>query len=124
MVNYISSNNNRFYAAIEAAFGQVPAIDATNRLPAVELSAHQRLQQSLRRDKTGTRTFLGSSPLSRRATAFSLSTYLTSWETVNGPGYGPLLQSACGGVPSLCTQLSVASMTDSLHLVTTTPHGL
>ena len=124
MANYISSNDNRFYAVVEAAFGQVPAIDATNRLPAVELAAHQQLQQSLRRDKTGTRTFLGSSPLSRRATAFSLSTYLTSWDAVSAPGYGPLLQSASGGVPSLCSQLAVAAMTDPLHLVTTTLHGL
>ena len=124
MANYISSNNNRFYAVVESAFGQVPAITATNRLPAVELVAHQQLQQSLRRDKTGTRTFLGSSPLSRRATAFSVSTYLTSWDASTAPGYGPLLQSATGGVPSLCTQLTVASMTDPLHLGTAAPHGL
>jgi hypothetical protein len=124
MANYISSNNNRFYAVVESAFGQVPAIAATNRLPAVELAAHQQLQQSLRRDKTGTRTYLGSSPLSRRATAFSVTTYLTSWDALDTPGYSPLLQSATGGVPSLCTQLTVASMTDPLHLGTSTAHGL
>ncbi len=124
MNNYISSNDNRFYAMVEDSFAQVPAIDAKNRLPAVELSAHQQLQQSVRRDKTGTRTFLGSSPFLRRATAFSVTTYLTSWDAVNAPGYGPLLQSACGGVPSLCNQVIVASMPDSLHLVTATPHGL
>jgi hypothetical protein len=124
VANYISSNNNRFYAGLEASFGQAPVIDATRRLPAVDLQAHQQLRQSFRRDKTGTRTSLGSSPLSRRATAFSLSTYLTSWDAVNPPGYDPLLQSACGGAPTLCGQLVIASMIDSLHLVTTTPHGL
>ena len=124
MANYISSNNNRFYAALETSFGQVPGVLSTQRLPAVELQAHQQLQQSLRRDKTGTRTFLGSSPLSRRATAFSLTTYLTTWNASSSPGYGPLLQSACGGVPSLATQLIVSSMPDPLHLVTATPHGL
>jgi hypothetical protein len=124
MATYISSNNNRFYSAVESTFAQVPAIAPPNRLPAVELAAHQQLQQSLRRDKTGTRTFLGNSPLARRATAFSLSTYLTSWDAVNAPGYGPLLQSACGGVPSLCGQLRVSSMPDPLHLTTYTPHGL
>jgi hypothetical protein len=124
VANYISSNNNRFYAAVETSFGQVPEIAATNRLPAVELQAHQQLQQSLRRDKTGTRTFLGSSPLTRRATAFSLTTYLSSWNPANAPGYGPLLQSACGGAPVIFAQIVVASMIDSLHLVTATPHGL
>jgi len=124
VANYISSNNNRFYAALESSFGQVPAIDATDRFPAVELHAHQQLKQSQRRDKTGTRTYLGASPLSRRATAFGLTTYLTSWDAVNSPGYGPLLQSACGGVPSLCNPIAVASMEDALHLVTAVPHGL
>jgi hypothetical protein len=124
MANYISSNDNRFYAVVESAFAQTPAITAANRLPAVELAAHQQLRQTLRRDKTGTRTFMGTSPLSRRATAFSLSTYLTSWNTANTPGYGPLLQSACGGVPSLCSGLTVESMPDPLHLVTSTPHAL
>lgn len=124
MANYISSNNNRFYAAVENIFSQVPAIDVTNRLPAVGLHAHQQLHQSVRRDKTGTRTYLGSSPLSRRATAFSVTTYLSSWDAANAPGYGPLLQSTCGGTPLLCNQLSVAKMPDSLHLVTVLPHGL
>ncbi len=124
MANYISTNNNRFYAAVEATFGQTPAITAANRMPAVELSAHQQLQQSLRRDKTGTRTYLGSSPLMRRATAFSVSTYLSSGFGGGVPGYGPLLQSACGGVPSLASGLTVAAMPDALHLVTTTAHGL
>jgi hypothetical protein len=124
MATYISSNNNRFYSALESAYAQVPAITAANRLPTVELAAHQQLQQSQRRDKTGTRTFLGNSPLARRATAFSLSTYLTSWDPAVTPGYGPLLQSATGGVPSLSSQLTVSSMLDSLHLVTSLPHGL
>lgn len=124
MANYISSNDNRFYAAIEAMFAQVPAITSANRFSAVELNAHQQLQQSLRRDKTGTRTYVGSSPLARRATAFTVATYLSSWSAGSTPGYGPLLQSATGGVPSLCGAMTVSGMTDSLHLVTAAPHGL
>ena len=124
MASYISSNNNRFYAKSETVFGQIPDIDGSNRFPAVELSAHQQLVRSQRRDKTGTRTFLGSSPLSRRATAFSVSTYLTSWNGVNAPGYEPLLQSACGGLVALSSRLIIAAVPDSLHLVTTSPHGL
>jgi hypothetical protein len=53
-----------------------------------------------------------------------LTTYLTAWDTNNAPGYGPLLQSACGGIPSLCSQLVVANLTNSLELATTSPHGL
>ena len=53
---YISSNNNRFYSAIEAAYGQVPEIGAQNRFPAVKLKAAQKLDAGQRRDKTGSRT--------------------------------------------------------------------
>jgi hypothetical protein len=124
LANYISSNDNRFYAALENSFGQVPSVVATDRLAAVELQAHQQLQQFMRRDKTGSRTFWGSSPLARRATAFSISTYLAAWDGVDSPGYGPLLQAVCGGAPIQINQLTVANMPDSLHLATQTPHGL
>lgn len=124
MANYISSNNNRFYVAVEDNFGHAQAIDGTNRLPAVALHAHQQLSQTVRRDKTGTRSFWGSSPLSRRATAFSVSTYLASWNGADWPGYGPLLQSVCGSKAALFAQTAVVQMTDPIHLVTATPHGL
>lgn len=124
MAKYISTNDNRYYAVLESSFGQVPPIAATNRLPAVELQAHQQLQQFARRDKTGTRTFWGSSPLGRRTTAFSISTYLAAWDGVNAPGYGPLLEAACGGAPIQTNQLVIANMSDPLHLVTASPHGL
>ena len=38
MSSYISSNANRFYTAIESAYGQVGAIEAKNRIPAVKLT--------------------------------------------------------------------------------------
>ena len=124
MANYIQTNDNRFYAALESSFGQVPPIVSAHRLPGVELQAHQQLQPLIRRDKTGTRTFWGSSPLARRTTAFSISTYLAAWDGVNAPGYGPLLQAACGGAPLQINQLAVANVPDPLHLVTGSPHGL
>ena len=38
MASYISSNANRFYTALESAYGQVPAITGANRIPAVKLT--------------------------------------------------------------------------------------
>ena len=37
MASYISSNANRFYAALESAYGQVAAITAASRIPALKL---------------------------------------------------------------------------------------
>ena len=54
---YISSNQNRFYCAAEGAYGQVPAITANQRIPAVKLAARQQLAVTTRKDKTGSRTF-------------------------------------------------------------------
>ena len=59
MSSYILSNANRFYVALEPAYGQAGPVTAANRYPAVELNAQQVLQPSKRRDKTGSRTFLG-----------------------------------------------------------------
>ena len=56
---YISSNNNRFYVALESTYGQVPAITGQNRIPRVKLAAKQVPEQTSRRDKTGSRTFVG-----------------------------------------------------------------
>jgi hypothetical protein len=122
--NYISSNANRFYTVIETAFGTAAAIDATNRMPAVQLQAHQATQISRRQDKTGTRTYLGEPANPRRNTAFEVKTYLSSWEGFGMPGYGPLFQSALGGLPRVCNQLTVESVPGAMQLQTTVPHQL
>ncbi len=44
MASYISSNANRFYTALENSFGQVGAITAANRIPAVKLTIAQQLE--------------------------------------------------------------------------------
>ena len=97
MGTYISSNANRFYAALESSYGQAALATASNRFPAVRLSAKQVVEQARRRDKTGSRTFLGVPPNARRLTAFEVQTYLTSWSGVGLPAYGPLFQAALGG---------------------------
>ena len=124
MGSYISSNANRFYAGIEASYGQAPGVSAANRFPAVRLEAQQILQRGKRLDKTGTRTFLGTSPYSRRQTAFEVRTYLTSWSGTGDPGYGPLVRAGLGGAPLLSTGLTVAAMQSSKQIQTTGPHGL
>ncbi|MEI9972411.1 MAG: hypothetical protein WDO73_10370 [Ignavibacteriota bacterium] len=44
MASYISSNANRFYTALESAYGQTPAITAANRIPALKLTVRQQLE--------------------------------------------------------------------------------
>ena len=40
MSTYISSSANRFYTALESAYGSVGSITAANRIPAVKLGIH------------------------------------------------------------------------------------
>src|SRR5882757_10399608 len=99
MGTYITSNANRFYAAVETGYGVPASVTAANRFPAVRLKAHQALHPGKRLDKTGTRTYLGTSKDSRRQTAFETRTYLTSWSGTGQPSYGPLVQAAMGSAP-------------------------
>lgn len=124
MASYISSNQNRFYAALESTYGQAATITPANRYPAVRLQAQQVLEPGRRRDKTGSRTFLGYSGNSRRKSAFATQTYLTSWDGADQPGYGPLVQAAMGATPQLSGGLVVASAQSGSDIVTTVPHGL
>ena len=80
MASYISSNANRFYAALESAYGKVGPITAANRIPAVKLGIRQQVDAGTRRDKTGSRTFAGLPAGVKRKTDFELQTYLTNWD--------------------------------------------
>lgn len=124
MADYISSNANRFYVAAETSYGNAMAITSANRFPAVRLQAQQLLQHGKRLDKTGTRTFLGTSKDARRQTAFEARTYLTSWNGTGEPSYGPLFQAGLGAPAQLNSGLIVASVQNSNELTTTVPHGL
>jgi hypothetical protein len=124
MSSYILSNANRFYVALEAAYGQAAPVMAGNRYPAVQLTAQQVLEPSKRRDKTGSRTFLGTPATARRGTAFETHTYLTSWSGIGTPSYGPLFQSALGATPVVSSGLTVRQVSNQNQFQTTTPHGL
>jgi len=125
MAVYISSNANRFYCASETTYGQVSAITAANRIPAVKLSATQQLVVTSRKDKTGSRTFVGLPPGGRRKTTFVLNTYLTTWGGgSNPPSYGPFFQAALGGAPLMFAGGTAAANSSPSTLIFTTPHGL
>lgn len=125
MASYISSNANRFYTGAEAAYGQVPAITAQNRFPAVKLTARNELEKAERRDKTGSRTFAGMPAGMRRKTSFDLTTYMTAWNGQgSGPSYGPLFQASLGGSPAIFGGGVAAAGTSATTLVFAAPHGL
>jgi hypothetical protein len=124
MATYISSNANRFYTALESAYGEVGAIAAANRIPAVKLMVQQQSATGARQDKTGSRTFTGQPAGGRRKTTFELRTYLTSWAKEGTPAYGPLFEAALGGAPAGFAGGSVASCTAQGRLTFAAAHGL
>ena len=125
MASYISSKANRFYTALEAAYGRVGSIHSGDRIPALKLTVQQQLEVSQRKDKTGSRTFPGVPVGGRRRTNFELQTYLTSWnKPAASPGYGPLFQAALGGSPLSFAGGTATSCTPAGRLSFGAPHGL
>lgn len=125
MASYSSSNTNRFYTALESAYGQVPTITAANRIPAMKLTVHQQLEVTDRRDKTGSRTFAGLPVGGRRQTSFELRTLLTNWQQgTSNPSYGPLFQAALGCAPTYFSGGTAATTTGNARLAFAAPHGL
>ena len=123
-MSYVLSNANRWYCAIESSYGKVPSITADNRIPALKMSARQQFEKSVRRDKTGGRTYAGTPPGGRRRTEFSLATYLTAWTNRQAlPAYGPLFYAAMGATPMIAAGATVASNSGT-HLAYSAPHGL
>ena len=125
MASYISSNANRFYTALESAYGQVASITAANRIPAVKLTIRQQLEVTDRKDKTGSRTFTGLPAGGRRQTSFELRTFLTNWQQgASSPSYGPLFQAALGAAPAHFAGGTAASTTGNGRLAFAAAHGL
>jgi len=123
-MSYISSNANRFYSALESAYGSLATVSASNRIPAGKLTVRQKLAVTERKDKTGSRTFTGLPVGGQKQTSFELKTYLTNWVSANGnPSYGPLFQAALGAAPASTTPGVVSSVAGTT-LVFAAPHGL
>jgi hypothetical protein len=124
-MSYISSNANRFYTAVESAYGTVPAITAADRIPAVKLATKQQLEMPDRKDKTGSRTFTGVPAGGRRRTAFDLHTYMTSWtDPAVNPSHGPLFQACLGGAPVRFAGGTAGSGSTGSTLAFAAAHGL
>lgn len=122
---YISSNNERVYVALEANYGMVPAISSANRIPLLKLTAKQVAAQTTRKDKTGTRTFVGLPNTIRMNTNFGLNTLMTEWtDQTTAPAYGPLFQAAMGGTPIFFNGGTVAAVTGTTGIQFAAPHGL
>lgn len=122
---YISSNANRWYCAQESAYGQIAAITAANRIPAVGMTAQLQRAKSERKDKTGSRTWLGLPRGTRTQVGYGMKSYMRDWaDMTNLPPHGPVFEAAlgapgalwAGGTPNAGTQVS--------SVVFTAPHGL
>ncbi len=122
---YISSNNERAYVALESAYGTVPTITSANRIPLLKLTAKQVLEQTSRKDKTASRTFVGLPNTIRKTTSFEIDTLMTEWTDQSvAPAQGPLFQSAMGGTPVFFNGGTVAAVTGISGVEFTAPHGL
>jgi hypothetical protein len=124
MPSYILSNANRFYTALEGAYGQIGAVTAAGRIPALKLTVQQQTETAARKDKTGSRTYPGMPQGGRKRTNFELRTYLTTWQQSGAPAYGPMFQAALGAAPLSYAGGTVASCTTAGRLGFTTAHGL
>jgi hypothetical protein len=124
-MSYILSNDNRFYVALEQSYGVAATVSASNRIPAVKLTAKQQTEKVQRSDKTGSRTFAGNPSGLRTQTSFGLTTYMANWANPSSlPPYGPLFQACLGASPAQSAGGTVASGTGSSTLAFTAPHGL
>src|SRR5580700_9038898 len=122
---YISSNNERIYCALESSYGVIPVIAGANRIPALHLKTKQVPEQTSRKDKTGSRTFVGMPNSIRKTTTFEVDTLLTQWDITSAPpAYGPLFQCAMGGTPVIWAGGTVASVTGGTQIAFTSAHGL
>jgi hypothetical protein len=125
MPSYVASDANRFYTALESAYGQVPAITAAQRIPAGKLTVRQQREATTRQDKTGSRTFAGLPPGGRKRTQFQLNTYMTGWnKQTPQPAYGPLFQAALGAAPLTFAGAAAGAGSYDTSLVFSGTHGL
>jgi hypothetical protein len=122
---YISSNANRWYCLQEAGYGQVGAITAANRIPAVSMKMQNQREKSQRKDKTGSRTWAGLPAGMRRNTTFDATSYMRDWADVtNLPPHGPMIEAALGAAGILWpgATTNVGSTQSTIDFVS--PHGL
>lgn len=124
-MSYISSNANRWYCSTEATYGHVGSITANNRIPAVSMKVTHQRDKSQRKDKTGTRTYLGVPQLMRRSTSFDAVSYMRDWPDPSAlPPHAPLVQGALGAAGILWPGASIDAGTTQSTIRFLAPHNL
>lgn len=125
MANYVLSNNNRYYAALESSYGVVPAIATSHRVPGMRLAIVTQKVSAKRRDKTGTRTFLGTPGPPRKVCGYEFQTSLMAQDMGSlPPAAGQLVQAALGG-SAMSTQAQPAAVSSGgLQVGFPAPHGM
>lgn len=125
MPQCIQSIDNRFFVEIEGEYGTVPSISEGNQFSGTRLRLRQQVQQRVRRDKTGTRTFAGVAPGSRRVTSFELQSYHTENLGLDPrPRTSPLIQSAMGAGPSVASSMALSASSTTTVLQFLAAHDL
>ena len=126
MSSYISSNANRFYTALESAYGQVATITAGNRIPALKLTVEQQQEVDGAEGQDGKPDVSGDA--AGGAAADELRAADVHDELADaiggGPVHGPLFQAALGGAPAKFAGGTVASLHGGGRLGFAAAHGL
>lgn len=122
---YIVSNLNRFYAALESAYGKAPAVTPGDAFRALRLDVELVQQYLERRDKSGSRSFLGVVAGGRRQGRFETEAYVMAG---GAPGIAPDLaafyQAACGGTPRTFTGGTAGAGCTTTTINFNAAHGL
>ena len=125
MPDCVLSTQNRFYVEVEPSYGQVPTITAGERISAVKLRVRQDLETRDRRDKTGSRTYQGIAPGSRKQTDFSLQTYLVDNPSPSSPpAIGSMVEGALGATPLIFAGGAAGVGSTATQINFTSSHGL
>lgn len=125
MADYILSNNNRYYAALESSYGVVPTIAASQRVPGMRLAIATQKVSPQRRDKTGTRTFLGTDGKPRRVIAYEFETCVMAQNAgALPPAVGQLVQAALGGSAMQTSAQTATVSGGGFQVDFPAPHGM
>ncbi len=125
MADYILSNNNRYYAVLESSYGVVPAIAASQRVPGMRLAIATQKVSPQRRDKTGTRTFLGTAGKPRRVIAYEFETCVMAQDAgALPPAIGQLVQAALGGAAMQTSAQAATVSGGGFQVDFPAPHGM
>ncbi len=123
-MTYISTDLNRYYAALEGSYGAVPAPGPGDAFRALRLDMELAQEYLERRDKSGSRTFSGVVSGGRRQGRFELDAYLIPSGTAGtAPDMWPFFQAACGTALTFSGGVAAAGSTTST-INFSSPHGL